>query len=116
MPPNWGTRTILLVEHGEGMIATYARILGLEGYSVHTALSGLAGLDDLASSQPDAVIVDFRMPDIDGLEFLPRIRADERYRHIPAAIVRGDHFLDERVPTQLHELGAIIRFKPPKDR
>jgi two-component system OmpR family response regulator len=103
--------TILLVEHDEGTVTTYARILRLEGYIVRTALSAEAGLHEVESSHPDAVILDFRMPDMDGLEFLRRLREDG-LRNMPVAIVTGDYFLDERVPKELKQLGAEIRFKP----
>jgi CheY-like chemotaxis protein len=61
---------ILIVEHDEGTIATYARMLRLEGYQIQTALSAEDGLREVEASHPDAIIMDFRMPGIDGLEFL----------------------------------------------
>jgi DNA-binding response OmpR family regulator len=103
---------ILIVEHDELTTATYARMLRLEGYQVHTALSAEDGLRDIESRHPDAIIVDFRMPGIDGLEFLRRLRARGATRTTPVAIVTGDYFLDDTIPTQLRELGAEIRFKP----
>jgi CheY-like chemotaxis protein len=53
-----------------------------------------------------------RMPLIDGLGFLRRLRAGDGHRHTPVAIVTGDYFLDDTVATQLRELGATVRFKP----
>jgi DNA-binding response OmpR family regulator len=103
---------VLIVEHDELTTATYARMLRLEGYQVHTALSAEDGLRDIESQHPDAIIVDFRMPGIDGLEFLRRLRARDATRTTPVAIVTGDYFLDDTIPTQLRELGAEIRFKP----
>jgi two-component system OmpR family response regulator len=104
--------TILIVEHDEGTITLYARMLRIEGYIVRIAVTAKAGLDDIESSPPDALIVDFRLPDLDGLEFLRRLRADDRYSHIPVAIVTGAYFLDDQTPSALRELGADIRYKP----
>jgi CheY-like chemotaxis protein len=109
--PDVTNRTILIVEHDERMIALYARMLRIKGYAVRTALSAKAGLDDIELRLPDALIVDFRMPDMDGLEFLRRLRADDRHCHIPIGVVT-DYFLDDRIPTALRELDADIRFKP----
>jgi DNA-binding response OmpR family regulator len=106
------TATILIVEHDEASIGTYARILRLEGYQVQMALSAEAGLREVESSRPDAIIVDFKMPGIDGLEFLRRLRAREDTRTTPVAIVTGDYFLDDTIPAQLRDLGAELRFKP----
>jgi CheY-like chemotaxis protein len=69
-------------------------------------------LHELASSRPDAIIVDFRMPGMDGLEFLRRVRARDETRSTPVVIVTGDYFLDNTLPSQLRELGAEVRFKP----
>jgi DNA-binding response OmpR family regulator len=103
---------ILIVEHDEGTIATYARMLRLEGYQIQTALSAEDGLREVEASHPDAIIMDFRMPGIDGLEFLRRLRARDDTRSTPVAIVTGDYFLDDTIPAQLRELGAEVRFKP----
>ena len=101
---------ILIVEHDELTTATYACMLRLEGYQVQTALSAEDGLREVESSHPDAIIVDFHMPGMDGLEFLRRLRA--RDDTTPVGVVTGDYFLDETTPAQLRELGAEVRFKP----
>jgi DNA-binding response OmpR family regulator len=101
---------ILIIEHDEVMTATYARTLRLEGYQVQTALSAEEGLREVESSHPDAIIVDFHMPGMDGFEFLRRLRALDDTT--PVAVVTGDYFLDETIPAQLRELGAEVRFKP----
>jgi two-component system, OmpR family, response regulator len=106
------TATVLIVEHDEASTATYARMLRLEGYQVQTALSAEAGLREVESRCPDAIIVDFRMPGVDGLEFLRRLRARDATRNTPVAIVTGEYFLDDTIPAQLRELGAELRFKP----
>ncbi len=103
---------ILIVEHDQVTTATYADMLRLEGYDVKTALSAEDGLREVESSRPDAIIVDFRMPGMDGLEFLRRLRARDDTRNTPVAIVTGDYFLDDTIPAQLRELGAEVRFKP----
>jgi hypothetical protein len=62
---------------------TYARMLRLEGDEVRTALSAEVGLRDSETNRPDAIVVDLRMPNIDGLEFLRRLRGRSETRHIP---------------------------------
>ena len=105
-------RLILIVEHDEGTVATYARMLCLGGFTVLTAFSAEAGLREIESSRPDAILVDFLMPDIDGLEFLRRLRTREEHRSIPVAIVTGGYFPDDIIKTTLRELGAEVVFKP----
>jgi DNA-binding response OmpR family regulator len=104
--------TILIVDDDEGVTQTFARMLKLEGYNVRTAVSAEKGLSEAEESQPDAIILDLRMPLVDGLGFLRRLRAHDQQRDTPVAIVTGDYFLDESVASELRELGAELKFKP----
>jgi two-component system response regulator PrrA len=106
------TATILIVDDDEGVTQTFARMLRLEGYLVRTAVTAEKGLQVAAESPPDAIILDLRMPLVDGLGFLRSLRATAAERTIPVAIVTGDYFLDDAVSNELRELGAELRFKP----
>ena len=104
--------TILVVDDDEGVTQTFARMLRLEGYEVRTAMNAETGLREADKSHPDAIILDLRMPLVDGLGFLRRLRAHDDQRATPVAIVTGDYLLDDSVSTELRELGAELRFKP----
>ena len=106
------TSKILIVDDDDGVTQTFARMLRLEGYQVRTAVSAERGLIEVEQSHPDAIILDLRMPLVDGLGFLRRLRARDDHRDTPVAIVTGDYFLDDAVSTELRELGAELRFKP----
>lgn len=103
---------ILIVDDDEGVTQTFARMLRLEGYQVRTAVSAETGLQEAHQSLPDAIILDLRMPLVDGLGFLRRLRERDEQRSTPVAIVTGDYFLDDSVSAELRELGAELRFKP----
>ena len=109
--PEAGSK-ILIVDDDEGVTQTFARMLRLEGYQVRTAVNAETGLREAEDSHPDAIILDLRMPLVDGLGFLRRLREHDEHRTVPVAIVTGDYFLDEAVSTELRELGAELRFKP----
>ena len=79
---------------------------------MRTAVSAETGLREAEQSNPDAIILDLRMPLVDGLGFLRRLRSHDHQRKTPVAIVTGDYFLDETVANELQELGAELRFKP----
>ena len=104
--------TILVVDDDEGVTQTFARMLRLEGYEVRTAMNAETGLREADKSHPDAIILDLRMPLVDGLGFLRRLRSRDEQRDTPVAIVTGDYFLDDQVSAELRELGAELKFKP----
>jgi DNA-binding response OmpR family regulator len=106
------TSKILIVDDDEGVTQTFARMLRLEGYQVHTAMTAEKGLQEAEHSHPDAIILDLRMPLVDGLGFLRRLRAHHEHSTTPVAIVTGDYFLDDAVSAELRQLGAELRFKP----
>ena len=72
--------------------------------------TGLEAMSDKTGAMH--VCHQLRMPLVDGLGFLRRLRARDDQRTTPVAIVTGDYFLDDSVSTELRELGAELRFKP----
>ena len=110
--PDAITGKILIVDDDEGVTQTFARMLKLEGFQVRTAINAESGLKVANESQPNAIILDLRMPLVDGLGFLRRLRSQDDQRATPVAIVTGDYFLEDSVANELRELGAELRFKP----
>jgi DNA-binding response OmpR family regulator len=106
------THTILIVDDDRSVADTFARMLKLEGFEVATALSADEGLALANQVQPDAIILDHRMPIKNGLQFLRLVRSQAHLASVPVAIVTGDYFLAEPTQKELRLLGASIRFKP----
>ena len=68
------TPLIVLIED-EPQIRRFLRAtLGSQGYRLHEATTGEDGLVEAATRQPDVVIIDLGLPDIDGLEVIRRLR------------------------------------------
>ena len=110
--PERSLAKILIVDDDEGVTQTFARMLKLEGFEVRTAMNAETGLVQAQEARPDAIILDLRMPLVDGLGFLRRLRAQDEQRQTPVAIVTGDYFLDDNVSAEIRQLGAELKFKP----
>jgi CheY-like chemotaxis protein len=104
--------TILIIDNDPGVIAIFSRMLRLGGYDVVTALTAEAGQLAFGESRPDAVLLDLRMPLVDGVAFLRRLRESEKERRTPVAVISGDYFLEEALVAELKALGATVFFKP----
>jgi two-component system, OmpR family, response regulator len=104
--------SILVVDDDEGVRDTFAHALRLEGYEVRTAPSAEIGLRTIETGRTDAIILDLRMPLINGVGFLYRLRAHGAYREMPVAIITGDHGVQDALATEMKELGAELFFKP----
>jgi DNA-binding response OmpR family regulator len=105
-------RKVLIVDDDHATTESFARMLRLEGHDVRTAPDVQTGLVEAHAYAPDAIIVDFRMPLVNGLGFINQFRAEERDGVTPIAMVTGDYFLDEDVASELDRLGILLRFKP----
>ena len=66
---------ILLIDDEAQLSEMVAFNLKMKGFDVETAMNGEAGLESLGRRMPDTVLLDVRMPGIDGFEVLRRIRA-----------------------------------------
>lgn len=70
-----GTRTVVLIEDDADVRGLVQAILGAVDIDVRTAATGAAGVNAVRKNVPDIVILDFGLPDINGLEVINRIRA-----------------------------------------
>lgn len=103
---------ILIVDDDETVLQTFAKALSLEGYDVRVAASPIVGLQQIEDTRPDAILLDLRMPFVNGVGFLYRLRAHSAHRHTPVAIITGDSFIDDPAMSELQDLEAEVRFKP----
>jgi serine phosphatase RsbU (regulator of sigma subunit) len=80
---------IVLIDDNANDLAVTRRFLERRGYDVVAAGSGEEGLGVAAQVQPDAIVVDYRMPVMDGFEVARRIKADPELRTIPVLMLTG---------------------------
>jgi CheY-like chemotaxis protein len=66
-------KTILVVDDEKNLIRLYEKELSKEGYKVVAATSGTEALDKVNEYVPDLVVLDIRMPGMDGIEVLGKI-------------------------------------------
>ncbi|MFH1726464.1 MAG: response regulator [Elusimicrobiota bacterium] len=69
-------KKILIVEDEDDYRSLISHLLGKKGYAVVTAANGEEGLKAYAEEKPDLVVLDVRLPDMDGFEICRKIRAD----------------------------------------
>ena len=82
--------TILVIDDDKRILQTFARNLKLAGQPVLTANTGERGIQVYKEQQPDIVLVDVRMPHIDGFEVLQAIRALDVQAEVILVTGHGD--------------------------
>ena len=109
VPPR--AATILVVDDNVNLARGFAQALTGAGYVAYAAFTAEEGLRLATDRVPDAIIVDIRMPFVNGVGFLYRLRALAPLRHTPVMVVTGASVNDE-MRTEIDDLRAILRFKP----
>ena len=96
--------TILIIED-EIDIANLVRFnFERNGYSVDIAHDGREGLEKILKNQPDLVILDLMLPEIDGYKILKKMQRDTRSHSIPVIMLTAKSQIDDRLKGL--ELGA----------
>ncbi|QDG51265.1 response regulator [Persicimonas caeni] len=100
---------VLLVEDDEPTRSLIGRVLAKEGWQIVEAENGQVGLEKLAESDPDLVLLDLMMPKMDGFEFLRHFREDDAYADVPVVVVTAKELTaedEERLRTGVSEILA----------
>jgi len=100
---------ILIVDDDQGTLASLSRAFALEGYTALTATSAARGLEKLDEEAVDAVLSDVVMPEMDGIEFLSRVRA--KAPDVPVILMSGQASVETAVKAT--RLGALDFVEKP---
>lgn len=101
------SKNILIVDDCAEIQMLLNSLLTSEGYQVSCASNGQEALDLLGAKQsaPDAILVDMRMPVMNGLVFLESIKQIKNLNQVPIVLMSGDDDLHEKgLQTQAKEL------------
>ncbi len=104
-------KRILVVDDEENIREGIKTVLEMEGYEVDTASDGNEAINKINTSVFDLVILDLKMPNLDGYEFLNIVSKTDPY--LPIIILTGHGSLQEAV--ELTKRGAFDYFLKPPD-
>lgn len=104
-------KTILVIEDNESNMYLISFILEKHGYGVLKAYNGKEGLKIALEKKPDLVIMDWQLPDIDGIELTKGLRNEKDLKDCPivfctSSVMRGDR-------EKALEAGAVAYIEKP---
>jgi CheY-like chemotaxis protein len=88
--PKAQRRLILLVEDMLDARELYAEYLAYTGFSVVTAINGHEAVSLARMLKPDLILMDMRLPGMDGLEATADLKHDPELAHIPVVAITAD--------------------------
>jgi two-component system response regulator AtoC len=102
-------RKILVIDDDKSICESLDLYLTEEGYSVYTALTGTDGLNKFVEISPDVVILDIRLPDIDGFTVLEDLQ--EENENVKVIMITAYHDMDTTI--QAMKSGAFDYIHKP---
>ncbi len=90
-----GDRRVLVVDDDDIIRRGILQTLEKDGWKVSEAENGGTGLERLAGTVPDVIVLDLMMPEIDGFEFLDELRKRPEWRNIPVVVVTAKDLTEE---------------------
>jgi two-component system, cell cycle sensor histidine kinase and response regulator CckA len=108
------SQSILVVDDDSESLSLLTSVLTGEGYQVRSANSGKLALASVTAWVPQLILLDLRMPDMDGFEVCRRLKASEKNRNVPLIFLSAANDLDERVAGLA--LGAVDYIVKPFQR
>jgi CheY-like chemotaxis protein len=104
--------TVMVVDD-EADVRLIARlVLGAAEIDVMEVSSGVSAMAELeAGRTPDVILLDVRMPELDGWGMLRQLRADPKLAHLPVVVFTADMSARSEAPSELRE-GDVLITKP----
>lgn len=82
-------KTVLIVDDEQAVRRLFEAALTSAGFTVRTAEDGLDALQSIREQLPDAIVLDLKMPRMDGCEFRRQLMARPHTHRIPVVVVTG---------------------------
>jgi CheY-like chemotaxis protein len=96
-----GGEVVLVVEDDDDTREMMTRTLGNDGWKVRQAENGRVALESVAEAVPDLILLDLMMPEMDGFEFIARLRENNDWRSIPVVVLTAkDMTADDQLRLQ----------------
>ena len=111
MPINQGSKTILVVDDMRTNRSMIEFMLQKNGYRTLSAASGIECIQMATSKQPDLILLDIMMPDLDGIAVCRRLRNDPRTGSLPIIYVTSD--TDDNTLSRAFDAGGNDYIRKP---
>jgi DNA-binding NarL/FixJ family response regulator len=96
---------VLVVDDTDHVRRMLTTMLSVDGFEVvGGAASGQSAIDEIASAEPDVVVIDYKMPAMDGLETARRIREQRPHQHV----ILYTAFADPDVEAAAADIGVAV--------
>jgi CheY-like chemotaxis protein len=104
---------LLVVDDDPDIRALMSEALAFHGYEIFTATNGQDALDQIPECEPDLLLLDIKMPGIDGYEVIRRLKSQEATRSIPIIVITASPVDKDRDRVRVLGMGATQYITKP---
>jgi diguanylate cyclase (GGDEF)-like protein len=97
--------TILIVDDTPTNLAILVDYLAEQGFDIAVAMDGLSAIEQISETRPDLILLDVRMPGIDGFETCRRLKAQKETNHLPVIFMTALSDTEDKVKG--FQVGAV---------
>ena len=87
--------SVLVIEDEEHIRTVLEYNLRLDDFEVYLAAEGRTGLEVAREKKPDVILLDWMMPDMDGLKVLSELNCDEKIKNIPVFMLTAKGMMED---------------------
>lgn len=102
---------ILIIDDKLENLKVLSEMLKHQGYKIRQAINGTSGLRAIHSAPPDLILLDIKMPDMDGYEVCQQLKSDPQTEEIPIIFISGLNEVLDKV--KAFELGGVDYISKP---
>lgn len=102
-------KRLLLIEDEPAFVEMFSKRLKNEGYEVVAKQDGAAGLEAALTEQFDLVITDVLMPNMDGREFINKLKEEEQGKNVPIFLLSASVSMEDESVKTLTDAGIVTK-------
>jgi DNA-binding response OmpR family regulator len=105
----------LVVDDDQNIARVLTQMLRKRGFAVAAAFNGLEAIEAIKKRKPDVMLLDLKMPEMDGYQVIQKVKTTEEWKDIPIVVMTAHHIDSERI--DVLKLAATQLSKPlqPED-
>ncbi len=104
-------KILIIDDDASAAVTLKALLMSQEGFEIDTAFSGQAGLDMMAASHYDLLILDVMMSDFSGIDVCRAMSKDEKLKHIPILLASALPIASKELEELLNEFKSLVPIK-----
>ena len=104
-------KSALILDDNNFTRLTLSTFLMVIGFDVDIAEDGLQGINYLRKKTYDVIFTDLEMPNMNGFEFIKRIKSNNSYKEIPIVVLSS--LTDPDTSQKLKDLGILVQISKP---